>query len=126
MAWKAHIDGRTVDDPKGDCKNAERYEQYRLSESAVYFPREKYLLLSDIRRVWIQPSMMNVVGSCGKGLPVSAVCLDYDTKDIVKLTMEKKQNAAAFVESLLRKNPEIEKIEWAKGYRAPAFTRGEG
>jgi len=125
MAWKAYIKDRIVADPKEDYKNAERYDQYRVSDTAVYFPREKYMLLSDIRRVWVQPTVLNVIGCCGKGLPISAVCLDYDTKDIVKLTVEKKTDAEAFVDAILKKNPQIEKIEWAKGYRAPAFLREE-
>ena len=54
MTWTAYLPGRTVTDPRSDIKSGTRIEQYKISDQAVYFPREKYLLLSDIRRTWIQ------------------------------------------------------------------------
>ena len=114
MAWTAYLPGRTVADPRSDMRSGVRIEQYKVSDQAVYFPKEKYLLISDIRRAWIQTSQMNLIGCCGKGLPVYVVRLDYGAEEKVSLTMEKKENAEKMISLLCERNPSITVEEWSR------------
>ena len=114
MAWTPRIPGRTVEDIKADMKSGIRIEPYKISQTAVYFPREQYLLISDIRRAWIQTSQMNLIGCCGKGLPVYVVRLDYGAEEKVSLTMEKKENAEKMISLLCERNPSITVEEWSR------------
>ncbi|MBO5564238.1 MAG: hypothetical protein J5935_01340 [Lachnospiraceae bacterium] len=123
MAWRPFMAEYTIDDPKADIKAGERIEQYKLGEKAVYFPRENYLPYEAIKAIWIQPHQLNVIGCCGKGLPVSMVRLDTGTKDVANLMVEKKTNARKMVEMILAKNPSIEYVEYERGYQPIAYRQ---
>ena len=114
MKWSPYLEGRTVADPASDHGQGVRIEQYRISASAVYFPREKYLLLSDIRRTWIQSSQMNVIGCCGKGLPVSILRIDAGEDVRVNLVFEKRENAEKAISLFLEANPGITVETWTR------------
>ena len=114
MAWAPYLEGRTVADPKQDAKNGVRIEQYRISREAVYFPKEQDLLISDIRRVWIQSSRLSVVGACGRGIPVFVVRLDHGAEKKVNLMIEKQENAERMVQLLSEANPSIVVEEWSR------------
>ena len=45
MAWTTLKPGREVADPKADFKTAVKVEQYRVSQNAVYLPRNEYIPL---------------------------------------------------------------------------------
>ncbi|MBO5503523.1 MAG: hypothetical protein J5969_03495 [Lachnospiraceae bacterium] len=114
MTWTAYLPGRTVADPRSDIKSGTRIEQYKISDQAVYFPRKKYLLLSDIRRTWIQDSTMNLVGTCGKGLPVFVVRLDHGDEKKVNLMLEKKEHAEEMIRLICEKNPSVVVEQWSR------------
>ena len=114
MAWSPYLEGRTVSDPKSDARSGIRIEQSRISRNAVYFPKEKYLLISDIRRTWIQSTTMSLVGCCGKGIPVFVVRLDHGGPEKVNIMMEKKENADKMVALLCEINPSIRVEEWSR------------
>ena len=114
MAWTPRIPGRTVEDVKTDIKSGIRIEPYKISKKAVYFPREQYLLISDVRRAWIQTSQLNVIGCCGKGLPVYVVRLDLGGEERVSLMIEKKENAEKMIELLREINPSIKVETWTR------------
>ena len=114
MSWRPYLEGRAVSDPKTDAKAGRRIEQYRVSREAVYFPKEQYLLISDIRRTWIQTSQLNVTGCCGKGLPVYVVRLDCGGGTKVNLMMEKKENAEELIRLLREENPAIIIEQWSR------------
>ena len=114
MAWRPYLEGRTVPDPKTDAKNGIRIEQYKISRSAVYFPKEQYLLISDLKRTWIQSSRLSVVGSCGRGIPVFVVRLDCGEEKKVNLMMEKEENAEKMITLLCEINPGIKVETWTR------------
>ena len=114
MAWRPYLEGRVVPDPKMDAKNGRRIEQYKISRDAVYFPKEQYLLISDIRRTWIQNSQLNITGCCGKGLPVFVVRLDCGDEKKVNLMVEKKENAEELIRLLCEVNPAIKIENWSR------------
>ena len=114
MAWAPYLEGRIVADPKQDLKNGVRIEQYRISCEAVYFPKKQYLLISDIKRTWIQPSRLSVVGSCGRGIPVFVVRLDHGDEKKVNLMVEMQENAEKMVRLLTEINPSIKVEEWSR------------
>jgi len=114
MAWRPYLEGHTVSDPKADAKDGVRIEQYKISREAVYFPKEQYLLISDIKRTWIQESRLSVVGSCGRGIPVFVVRLDHGDEKKVNLMVEKQENAERMVRLLTEINPSIKVEEWSR------------
>ena len=114
MAWTPYLEGHTVSDPKADAKSGVRIEQYRISRQAVYFPREQYLLIDDIKRTWIQSSTLSVVGSCGRGIPVFVVVLDHGGEKKVSLMVEKKENAEKMIALLHEISPSIKVEEWSR------------
>ncbi len=114
MSWKPYLEGHVVTDPKSDAKNGRHIEQYKVSREAVYFPKEQYLLISDIRRTWIQTSQLNVTGCCGKGLPVFVVRLDHGDEKKVNLMVEKKENAEELIRLLCEVNPAIKIENWSR------------
>ena len=124
MAWRPFMPEWTLEDPKTDCKNGERIAEFKLGEKAVYFPREYYLPYEAIKAIWIQPGQYNVIGCCGKGLPISQVVMDTGTKNLAILKLEKKTQAQQMVDAIVAKNPAIERVEYVKGYRGIAY-RGE-
>ncbi len=69
MAWKCVADGSASEDIRKDHKTAKHIERYAISEQAIYF-EGKYLPLSRIQSVRVQPSSYFPAHSCGKGLPV--------------------------------------------------------
>ena len=114
MAWRPYLEGHTVPDPKADAKDGVRIEQYKISREAVYFPKEQYLLISDIKRTWIQSSRLSVAGSCGRGIPVFVVRLDHGDEKKVNLMVEKQENAEKMVRLLTEINPSIKVEEWSR------------
>lgn len=81
MAYKSLAEGFTIEDPKLDRKNAACIDRYHIGEHAVYldhFPHDMYIPYSAVRRVWYQASQYNVIGTCGKGIPVFVVAVMYD------------------------------------------------
>ena len=114
MAWTPYLEGHIVSDPKADAKSGVRIEQYRISRQAVYFPREQYLLIEDIKRTWIQSSTLSVVGSCGRGIPVFVVRLDHGAEKKVSLMVEKRENAEKMIALLQEISPSIRVEEWSR------------
>ena len=74
---------------KEDRKNSVRIEQYRVSENAVYF-NGQYLPKSCIRDVSVLESSYTPGMSCGKGIPVFKIRIDYGADKPLVLMVEKK------------------------------------
>ena len=98
MAWTSIAD-QTIDNVKEDRKDSTRIEQYRVSSQAVYF-NGKYLPLSCIRDVSVLESSFTPGMSCGKGIPVFKIRIDYGADKPLVLMVEKKKNADAMLERL--------------------------
>ena len=62
-------------------------EKYGISENAVYFDG-KYLPLSAIKKIIVKPSVYFPGHSCGKGIPVFKMGLDYGSEKFAVLMIE--------------------------------------
>ena len=87
--WKSIVPGTKLDNVKEDRKNSVRIEQYRVSENAVYF-NGQYLPKSCIRDVSVLESSYTPGMSCGKGIPVFKIRIDYGADKPLVLMVEKK------------------------------------
>lgn len=84
---------------KEERRNSVRIEQYRVSENAVYF-NGQYLPLSCIRDVSVLEFSFTPGMSCGKGIPVFKIRIDYGAGKPLVLMVEKKKNVDAMMELL--------------------------
>ena len=105
MSYKSLVAGMTIADPKTDRKNAVCIDHYYVGKEAVYithFFQDTYIPYGAVRKVWYQPTQLNVSCSCGKGLAVFAVCVQYDNGQgelvLQKYILEKEADAAKMVE----------------------------
>lgn len=95
--WKSIVPGTELDNEKEDRRNSVRIEQYRVSENAVYF-NGQYLPLSCIRDVSVLESSFTPGMSCGKGIPVFKIRIDYGAGKPLVLMVEKKKNVDAMMD----------------------------
>ena len=77
--------------------------KYMISEKAVYF-EGKYLPISRIRNARIQPSFYYPNHSCGKGIPVFKIRLDYGEERPLVLMVERKSSADRIVDKICAAN----------------------
>ena len=89
--WKCIVPGTEIENVKQDRKDSVRIEQYRVSENAVYF-NGHYLPLSCIKDVAVFESSYTPGMSCGKGIPVFKIRIDYGVEKPLVLMVEKKKN----------------------------------
>ena len=99
MAWKCIIPDITIDDIKEERKNSVRIEQYRVSSQVIFF-NGQYLPISEIRDVQVMESSFTPGMSCGKGIPVYKIRIDYGAEKPLVLMVEKEKNVKAMMEKL--------------------------
>ena len=97
--WKCIVPGYEIEDVKLDRKDSVRIEQYRVSKNAVYF-NGQYLPLSCIKDVAVLESSYTPGMSCGKGIPVFKIRIEYGAEKPLVLMVEKKKNVDAMMEYL--------------------------
>ena len=97
--WKCIVPGYEIEDVKLDRKDSVRIEQYRVSKNAVYF-NGQYLPLSCIKDVAVFESSYTPGMSCGKGIPVFKIRIEYGAEKPLVLMVEKKKNVDAMMEYL--------------------------
>lgn len=110
MAMRSVCEKITVEDPREDYRNGYRAEQYRVGKQAIYiaaFPGNKYLPFAAIRQAWTQDSSINVIGTCGKSLPVVVLRVRYEGNFYHTFTFEKQKTADRVLESITAGNPEV-------------------
>lgn len=95
--WKCIVPGYEIEDVKLDRKDSVRIEQYRVSKNAVYF-NGQYLPLSCIKDVAVLESSYTPGMSCGKGIPVFKIRIEYGAEKPLVLMVEKKKNVDAMME----------------------------
>ena len=105
MAWDCIISGKEISDVRKDRKASKSVEKYNISPQAVYFDN-KYLPLSEIKTMRIQPSLYTPQGCCGKGIPVFKIRLDHGGEKPVVLMIEKENNAIQAVQMIREYNPD--------------------
>ena len=95
--WKCIVPGYEIEDVKQDRKDSVRIEQYRVSKNAVYF-NGQYLPLSCIKDVAVLESSYTPGMSCGKGIPVFKIRIEYGAEKPLVLMVEKKKNVDTMME----------------------------
>ena len=117
MTWITLKPGREVADPKADFKTAVKVEQYRVSQNAVYLPRNEYIPLESVEKVQLRNGMMTTKGCCGLSIPVFNVILFYDAIRPKGLMCEKEANAEKLISLILEAHPEIVREEYIPPYK---------
>ncbi len=106
MAWTCIIKGKEIGDVDGDRRNSQKVEQYSISKQAVYM-NGQYLPVSEIRCIRVQPSVFRPRHSCGIGIPVFKIRLDYGGEKPVVLMIEDEDNADKVVSLICTSNTDI-------------------
>ena len=106
LGWKCIVPGKEIENVKQDRKNSKRIERYEVSENAIYF-EGKYLPVSLIESVRIQPSAYRPHGCCGIGLPVFKIRVDYGAENPVVLVIEQEEKAEELLDRICQSNPGI-------------------
>ncbi len=96
MAWKSIISGAELDNVKEDKKKSLAIEQYRISDQAIYF-KGLYLPIKCIKDIQLFESTYTPGMSCGKGIPVFKIRLDYGGEKPLVLMIEKEANAERMI-----------------------------
>lgn len=99
MGWDCMIKGMELDNVRTDRRASKSVEKYNISEQAIYFDN-KYLPLSAIQRMRMQPSMYTPQGCCGKGIPVTKIRLEYGGEKPAVLMLEKESNAIKTIQMI--------------------------
>ena len=107
MAFESLSSGYSIPDPKEDKKTAVKVEQFKVSDSAVYLPRNQYMPLDAVEKMQIRHAMMNTKGCCGLSFPVYNVILFGASEAPVKIMCEKERSADRIVELISASHPQI-------------------
>ena len=99
MAWKCIIADNSIEDVKEDRKNSVRIEQYRVSPKAIYF-NGQYLPVSAITDVQVMESSYTPGMSCGKGIPVYKIRIEYGAEKPLVLMVEKEKNVQKMLDMI--------------------------
>lgn len=125
MAWDCVIKGKELGDVRKDRRASKSVEKYNISGQAVYFDN-KYLPLSEIKTMRMQPSMYTPQGCCGKGIPVTKIRLEYGGEKPVVLMLEKESNAIKAVQMIKEVNPAAEIEEYVDPATGEAPKKWKG
>ena len=100
----------SLQDPSGDRKKSKRVEQFRFSDTAVYFPAfpgDQYLPYEALSHVLSKNTAISVTGTCGKQLPMVRLRLYYDGEFYKDLLFEKQKNVDRVLDAILAARPDI-------------------
>ena len=100
----------SLEDPAADRKKADRVEQFRFSDSAVYFPAfpgDQYLPYAALSHVLSKNTAISVTGTCGKQLPMVRLRLYYDGEFYKDLLFEKQKNVDKVLDAISVARPEV-------------------
>ena len=110
FALKSLSQTRALEDASTDRKISRRVEQFRVSDTAVYFPAfpgDQYLPYEALSHVLSKNTAISVTGTCGKQLPMVRVRLYYDGEFYKDLLFEKQKNADKLLEAISAFQPEM-------------------
>ena len=101
---------RSLENPAADRKKSVRVEQFRFSDTAVYFPAfpgDQYLPYEALSHVLSKNTAISVTGTCGKQLPMVRLRLYYDGEFYKDLLFEKQKNVDKILDAISVARPEI-------------------
>ncbi len=107
MAWSSMISGYEIENVREDRRNAAGIEQYKVSGQAVYIKNE-YLPIARIKSLTLQPSLYTPNCSCGKGMPVFKIRVDYGADKPAVLMVEKEKNAEKLISEICKANENVQ------------------
>jgi len=99
-----------LEDAAAGNKAAQRVEQFRVGEDAIYFPAfpgNQYLPFSALTHVICRNTAISVKGTCGKQLPMVRVRLSYDGEFYKDFLFEKQKNAIRVLDMIRAKRPDL-------------------
>lgn len=100
----------SLENPSADRKKSDRVEQFRFSDTAVYFPAfpgDQYLPYEALSHVLSKNTAISVTGTCGKQLPMVRLRLYYDGEFYKDLLFEKQKNVDKVLDAIAVARPEI-------------------
>ena len=106
MAWNCALKDCEQIDIREDRRSIKYIERYGFTEKAIYF-EEKYLPFSLVSAIIVKPSVYFPNHSCGKGIPVFKIGLDYGGEKLAVLMFERKNNVKKAVDMICSANPDI-------------------
>ena len=111
FAMKSLAQSAVLENVSEDYRSAERVEQFRVSDEAIYFPAfpgNQYLPFEALHHVKVRDTALSVKGTCGKQSPMTCLRLSYDGEFYKDFLFEKKKNADLVVETIAACRPELE------------------
>lgn len=106
MTWISMTPGCEIENVKEDRRHAAGIEQYKVSGKAVYI-KNGYLPISRIKSLTMQPSLYTPSCSCGKGIPVLKIRVDYGEDKPAVLMIERKKNAEKLICEICKANERV-------------------
>lgn len=122
MAWKCIVEGKELPDERADRRGSESIEKYNVSKNAVYF-EGKYLPLSEITSLRVQPSVYRPQSCCGRGVPVFKIKLDYGAQSPLILMVEREKSAEKLAAAICAGNPAVVREEYVDPNTGEKKTR---
>ena len=112
---KCLVPGMEIENIREDRKTAERFEAYLLSGRVLYY-EGRYLLLHCIKDLQKKESMYFPKCSCGRGIPVTKIRIDYGGEAPLVLMLESRMKADQMFDRLSASSQDsrqnMEKGEW--------------
>jgi len=100
----------SLEDASADRKTSRRVEQFRFSDTAIYFPAfpgDQYLPYEALSHVLSKNTAISVTGTCGKQLPMVRLRLYYDGEFYKDLLFEKQKNVDKVLEAITAFRPDM-------------------
>ena len=111
FAMKSLAQSAVLENVSEDYRSAERVEQFRVSDEAIYFPAfpgNQYLPFEALHHVKVRDTALSVKGTCGKQIPMTCLRLSYDGEFYKDFLFEKRAKADTVVERIRTRRPELE------------------
>lgn len=111
FAMKSLARSASLENMSEDYRSAERVEQFRVSNEAIYFPAfpgNQYLPFEALHHVKVRDTALSVKGTCGKQIPMTCLRLSYDGEFYKDFLFEKRAKADTVVERIRTRRPELE------------------
>ena len=100
---KSLSQNHSLENAAEDRKLSSRVEQFRVSDTAIYFPAfpgDQYLPFEALHHVLSKNTAISVTGTCGKQLPMIRLRLSYDGEFYKDFLFEQQKNADRVIEKI--------------------------
>ena len=111
FAMKSLARSASLENMSEDYRSAERVEQFRVSDEAIYFPAfpgNQYLPFEALHHVKVRDTALSVKGTCGKQIPMTCLRLAYDGEFYKDFLFEKRAKVDEILALIRTRRPELE------------------